>query len=188
MVKKIVKRVLVFIIFAICALLIWRVIVLSDKSKLSTLEITDSISQTIKSGEAKVLTSDIYQELSASGYFCAYGLYYDPVSKELQITVRWNDSIYKKSSSISDGAEFDFFISNETSGNKYEVFSILKSDKNLMYNYRKLIFTGVEAEDSSQISLTMKIPGIGEDSQTLKYDDQPFSEMMLNDSMLKSSK
>ena len=99
-----------------------------------------------------------------------------------------NDSIYKKSSSISDGAEFDFFISNETTGNKYEVFSILKSDKNLMYNYRKLIFTGVEAEDSSQISLTMKIPGIGEDSQTLKYDDQPFSEMMLNDSMLKSAK
>lgn len=174
---KIIGRIATIIIFILCGLLIWRCCLVSDKSKFSTPSATEALKSAYSDGESDIFTVDVAAELADDGYFCAYGFYYNAESGEVQVAVRWNNSVYGYTD-LDEGHEFSFYLLNETTEEKYPL-AVIGSDKANMYNYRQLSAADVKLENDEKLTIVMELPDDYESSQVLKHAEQPFETYKL---------
>ncbi|MBQ8523765.1 MAG: hypothetical protein IJ457_03995 [Clostridia bacterium] len=108
--KKFVKYTFIVLLCIIIGFLILRTILYSDKSVLDHFEISDA-SRTAYAdhGKLDVLEMEYKNRSSENGYFCAYSLYYVKETGELQVTVRYNTSAFKYTST-NDDADIEFLL------------------------------------------------------------------------------
>ncbi len=169
--EKIVKKITVFIVFAICALFVLRCFMVSDKSTFKNLYVTDSLKTAFSDGNSQIKTVKVEREISEDGYFSAYAFFYNPETGEVQCAVRWNDSVYGYTQ-IEEGHEFSFCFLNEETGERFPAKAIDSAEKSI-YNYRKIVADNVNLGDTARLTVVMELRDGFESTQIIRYGEQP---------------
>lgn len=94
------------------------------------------------------------------GYFTAYGFVYIPSAKELQIVVRYNNAVLT-TPGTAEGDDFRFTLWCEETDTEILPSSVETGAK-WMYQYRRLVFDGVELNDHETLWLLMRSDGADE--------------------------
>lgn len=178
--EKFVKTFATVIILVICATFIIRCFMVSDKSTFSDLSVTDNMTSvyTADGADSFVKTVDVVREIADDGYFSAYGFYYIPSAGQVQVGVRWNDSVYGYTD-MPEGTEFEFELLNETTGISYPAQTVDAAEKTI-YNYRKLIIDGAEIGENDQITVVMKLRDGFTSTQVIRYAEQVMEDYKLS--------
>lgn len=152
---RIAKGLVVFVIFFLNALFILRCCFAADQRTLAALIPTPALraAYAAADGEPEILTHKVVREISENGYMSAYSFAWAPQAREVQITVRYNDSVYSYND-LPEETEFRFVLTDSASGAQFTP-DVAASEEKLMYNYRRLVFSGVEVSETSDLTLIM---------------------------------
>ena len=127
--------------------------------------------------DGNILEVVTFDELSPDGLFKVSNFMYVKETKEVIITLRYNDTceeLYSERYGIDTGAS-ELFVFTLTGGeNRYTDYTYV-SDSRFTYHYRRLIFTGVELDGLASINLQAYCIG------NLNYD-MPACDMIIDDS------
>lgn len=164
---KIAKTVIAAIVLVLNGLFIFRCCIADDKSILDTLAVTGSLRAVYASDpDTEMLTHEPPYEIAENGYMSAYALVIIPEAEQVQITVRYNDSIYSYNN-IPEGSAFAYTLNDSVTGEEISG-TIAAAEERWMYNYRRLIFEGVTLNETN--NLTVKI----------WYDDAPITSQLIH--------
>lgn len=177
---KFIKRLATAILFIICGMFILRCCMVADKSVFDELYATDSLIAAYADGELDVKTVKVEKEIADDGYFSAYAFCFVPETGEVQVTVRWNDSVYEYTS-MEEGYEYTFHLLNETTGETFPL-TPLDAKKRSMYNYRKLSASGVNLGEADTLTVVMELRDGFESTQVIRYGEQALEEYKLSGS------
>lgn len=167
---KAIKRVATAILFVICGMFVLRCCMVADKSVFDELYATPTLVSAYTDGDMTVQTVKVEAEIADDGYFSAYSFYYVPKNGEVQITVRWNDSVYNYTD-MTKGYEYTFHLLNEDTGETFPL-STLDSKKRSIYNYRKLDAVGVNLGEADRLTVVMELRDGFESTQVIRYGEQ----------------
>ena len=153
---KIIKKTILYSLriasFFVIAILLWRIFSGEAPKNMQELLLTEDTVQSLNNtpDSFKVYSYVHKDNLTADGKFAASHVYYIPSEKQLQVTVRYNNSTIKtlmKDYSLSAEPEFEPFVFTLTDGmgNTYTEYKYISGKKN-MYNYRRLVFDGVDLD------------------------------------------
>ena len=154
-VGKIIKTVLLLCLAAFFAFILVRILMQSDTRTLRELYPTENARSAFeKEGEDAFSYHKMSSEISSDGYFSAYGMVYCKSTGELQLTARYNDSLMNK---YLDGADEDGFrwVLYDSEGNILSDGKILDKAKKYQYNYVRIAFENVEADENTDIMLRL---------------------------------
>ncbi len=176
MFQKIIKTVVYAVVLLLCLLIVLRCCLNSDRTTLDDLVKTDALSAVLAADtDSRIAVQVLHEnasELSSDGYFCAYGFTYIPEAAEVQLTVRYNRSVYEYNG-ISEETPLTFYLSIGASGEKLPV-TVAAEESKLMYEYRRLVLDGIELSDDAVLYCWMEMtPGVYS-STAVKYAEQPF--------------
>ena len=151
---RIAKIIVISILYILIGLFIFRCCFASNQSTLNDVLPTDALTAASADGVIpEMLTHDIVTEISQDGKIACYAFVYIPEIREIQLTVRYNDSIYEKESLAADTV-FTFGLTD--SDTKAEVTGeILATKKVWMYTYHRLVFREVSITDTNDLLLQM---------------------------------
>lgn len=175
---KAIKRVATAILFIICGMFILRCCMVADKSVFDDLTATPALVSAYADGSLSVKTVKVEAEIADDGYFSAYSFYFVPENGEVQITVRWNDSVYTYTD-MTEGHEYTFHLLNETTGETFPL-TALESKKRSIYNYRKLDAVGVDLGDTDKLTVVMELRDGFESTQVIRYAEQSLEDYKLS--------
>ncbi len=175
--EKIIKRCAYIIIFVLCLMFVIRCIMVADKSTFDELYVTDALCEAYSDGVLEIKTVKAEEEIAADGYFSAYAFYYSPEAREIQVTVRWNDSVYEYTD-MEKGYEYEFCILNEATGERFPAVAV-DSVKKTLYNYRKLTVPNVNVGETDRLTVVMYLRDGYESTQVIRYGEQPFKDYKL---------
>lgn len=168
---RIAKIIVISILYILIGLFIFRCCFASNQSTLNDVLPTDAL--TAASADEvipEMLTHDIVTEISQDGNIACYAFVYIPEIREIQVTVRYNDSIYEKQSLPADTA-FTFTLTD--SDTKAEVTGeSLASKKIWMYTYHRLVFRDVNISDTNDLLLQMYAEDKAVAVDVIHYKDQ----------------
>ena len=168
---RIAKITVISIMYILIGLFIFRCCFASNRSTLNDLVPTDALSAASADGVIpEMLTHDIVTEISQDGNVACYAFVYIPEIREVQITVRYNSSIYEKESLPTDTV-FTFGLTD--SDTKEEVpGEILETKTVWMYTYHRLVFRNVSITDTNDLLLQMYAGDKAVAVDVLHYKDQ----------------
>ncbi len=148
------KRILRSVFFGICALvlilMLIRIFLMSDNKALTDIYPTENARLAYGDG-SEFLSHGVYEDIADDGYYSANGIIWCPETGELQITGRYNDSLFTYFD-CADTVEFTWKLEDKTNEKTYEG-KVVDSAEKYIYNYRKIIFEGVEISDESELYL-----------------------------------
>ena len=168
---RIAKITVISIMYILIGLFIFRCCFASNRSTLNDLVPTDALSAASADGVIpEMLTHDIVTEISQDGKIACYAFVYIPEIREIQVTVRYNASIYEKESLPTDTV-FTFGLTD--SDTKEEVpGEILETKTVWMYTYHRLVFRNVSITDTNDLLLQMYAGDKAVAVDVLHYKDQ----------------
>lgn len=154
-VAKIIRYVLIAAVFAVIAFLLFRIWIFNHYWRLEELVPTEAaLAEFDRGDDANVLTNPVHDKLSSSagvgdGNFAGNSLVYFPDEKELQVTIRMNDSTFEK---LGTEEMPDFFLKILTNYSYEDEDPAVdtrhcvryEDDHFWMYSYRRLVFEDVE--------------------------------------------
>ena len=150
---KILKYVIVALLLSFMAFIAFRIMMTSDRSTLKEIVSTESAKAAYAAdGDGAFLYSDIPDEMSPDGYFTAYEMAFCPAGRELQITVRYNDSLYEKYLPGSDPEKY-YFVLKDKEGNVVSRATVVGEKERYFYNHFRLAFDGVVLSEESELYL-----------------------------------
>ncbi len=168
---RIAKWTVIFIIYFLIALVIFRCCFAAERSTLSDITPTDALRAAYRADPSlEMQTHKVVAEIAQDGYMSCYALVYIPSIRQLQLTVRYNDSIYRYNS-LPEGLEFSFTLTDSDSGAAVPAL-VTASEEKLMYNYRRLVFTDVTITETNDLVLTMWAGDETISTDTVHYADQ----------------
>ena len=198
------KRIIKIIVIVLCLLMVWRVWLLTDDSVFSDLVPTADTAALYKAdGELTVLTNDIVHEMSVGGYFSAYGFYYIPETRELQITVRYNNNSVESlgdicfyAYTVDTSGEPSVAVTDED-GNSvagvrlhegYPIGDIIEPEiyghkEKLLYGYDKLIFRGVSIDENTNVIISLCTDNNSDNEKAViaaHFAEQPFDNYKMS--------
>ncbi len=148
------KRILRGVFLGICALvlilMLIRIFLMSDNKALTDIYPTENARAAYANG-AELLSHDVFEDIADDGYYSANGIIWCPDTGELQITGRYNDSLFNYLE-CADTVEFTWRLEDKGANKTYEG-EVVDSAEKYIYNYRKIIFEGVEISDESELYL-----------------------------------
>lgn len=206
MAKKWIKRILKGLVALACVALIWRVIFAGSEVTLDEFIPTRATAEAYsQSGGLKIMTNDVADEISEGGYFSAYCFFYSPETKEVQVTVRYNNSTVDKLGDVDfylytvdvSGEPYDTAADSvvDENGNViklhqgYPMSDVLspiseytQTDEVLFYNYEKLVFEGVEVDEGTNVIIRLCKAGETEELAVIvaHFAEQPLEEYKLS--------
>ncbi len=152
--SRIAKWIVVFIIFFLNALIIFRCCFAAERFTLSRITPTEALTAAYRADPSLTMwTHDPIREISEDGDMTVYAIVYIPSIRELQLTVRYNDSVTSYNS-LPEDTVFTFALRDSDSGGVTPA-SVADAEKKLMYNYRRLVFDGVDFTDTNILTLVM---------------------------------
>lgn len=168
---RIAKIIVITIMYILIGLFIFRCCFASNQSTLNDLLPTADLTAASADGVIPdMLTHDVVTEIAQDGNMACYAFVYIPEIREIQVTVRYNDSIYEKQSLAADTA-FTFTLTN--SDTKAEVTGeILATKKVWMYTYHRLVFRDVSISDQNDLLLQMYAGDKAISVDIIHYKDQ----------------
>lgn len=184
--KKItVGKVLLYIVYVFFALFIilitWRMINFnSDRYKNITAN-TELVYSTSDYSSVSALTCKPSAELSQQAYFKPYGFVYFPDLGQVQVTLRLNKSLYRRSSMPEDTV-FTFTLNDDTNDKEYAP-DYTETNEDSRYIYKHLTFLDAPVSDC-QISIRMYKPGetVAMDQAVILSEGQEFKIYKLTSS------
>ena len=98
--------------------------------------------------------------MTVDGSFWITNIVYLPEAKQLQVTVKYNDSTLRK---LKEAIGSDYSIPEEPfvyylvddKGNRYDEHSFISAEKSI-YNYRRLVFENIDLTDVSIMYIKME--------------------------------
>ena len=105
-----------------------------------------------KDGKDAFLTHKLPAEISEDGYFTAYALSYSPATEELQITVRYNQSLYEKYLPGSDPDKY-YFELRDSEGETVAKGKRLCEKELYFYEHLRIAFEGITLDEESELYL-----------------------------------
>ena len=168
---RIAKIIVISILYILIGLFIFRCCFASNQSTLNDVLPTDALTAASADGVIpEMLTHDIVTEISQDGNIACYAFVYIPEIREIQLTVRYNDSIYEKESLAADTV-FTFGLTD--SDTKAQVTGeILATKKVWMYTYHRLVFREVSISDTNDLLLQMYAGDKAVAVDVIHYKDQ----------------
>ena len=168
---RIAKIIVISIMYILIGLFIFRCCFASNRSTLNDLVPTDALTAASADGVIpEMLTHDIVTEISQDGKIACYAFVYIPEIREIQLTVRYNSSIYEKESLPTDTV-FTFGLTD--SDTKEEVpGEILETKTVWVYTYHRLVFRNVSITDTNDLLLQMYAGDKAVAVDVLHYKDQ----------------
>ena len=150
---KILKYIFILVLLLLIGFLILRIAMNADRSTLDEVYPTNAaVSAYQKSDDRAFLTHKIPHDISEDGYFTAYALSYSRYTKELQITVRYNDGLYEKYLEGSDPDKY-YFELRDAEGNTVATSTTVATKERYFYNHLRLAFADVEIYDDTELYL-----------------------------------
>ena len=168
---RIAKIIVISILYILIGLFIFRCCFASTQSTLNDVLPTDALTAASADGVIPdALTHDFVTEISQDGKIACYAFVYIPEIREIQVTVRYNASIYEKESLAADTV-FTFGLTD--SDTKAEVTGeILGTKKIWMYTYHRLVFRNVSITDTNDLLLQMYAGDKAVAVDVIHYKDQ----------------
>jgi len=117
-----------------------------------------------------MLTHDTPYEISEDGYMTAYGLVMIPAIEQVQITVRYNESIYEYNS-LPAGAAFTYTLTDSVTGEEIEAVPA-EEDEHWMYSYRRLVFDGIALTEENNLTVKIYCSGVKITEEMIHHADQ----------------
>lgn len=181
MIQKTIKTIVYAVVLLLCLFIVLRCCLNSDRSTLDDLLRTDALAAVSAADTEKRMAVQVLHEnateLSSDGYFCVYGFVYIPEAAEVQLTVRYNRSVYEYNQ-IPEDTPFSFYLSVGAGGEKLPM-TVGASESKLMYEYRRLVLDGIELTDDALLYCWMELtPGVYS-TTAVKYAEQPFEVQMV---------
>ena len=157
-VGSIAKAVVSAIVFILCGLFIFRCCIAADQSRLSDITPNDALNAAYAADpDLTMLTHDTPFEISEDGYMIAYGLVMIPSIEQVQITVRYNESIFDYNSLPAD-ATFTYTLTDSVTGEEIEAVPA-EEEAQWMYFYRRLVFDGIALTEENNLTVTIYCNG-----------------------------
>jgi len=182
-IAKFTKNFFILMVGMLVIAILGRIYMMEDNDHLSELFATDNAKAAYSENEKAFTWHKPADNLSDDGYYSANGFIYNADKKELQITARYNDSLYVYFDT-EDKTEFTFTVYDKTTKTEYEAKKLQFGEK-YMYNYEKLVIENIEITDESELYLTLhfedKYP-VTEDDKGLviHYAEQPMKTYKLS--------
>lgn len=170
---KILKYLAIAVVVLVYALLFFRIFISNDTSLAKSFIWTEkSVAAYDEKGGLSVYTQKLegytlydedgevaetvtYNDLSKDGLFKVSNFMYVKDTKEVIITVRYNDTCEKKYSekySLDPDASELFVFELQGGGKTYGDYTYV-TDERFVYHYRRLVFSGVDIKDLRTLSL-----------------------------------
>lgn len=168
---RIAKIIVISILYILIGLFIFRCCFASNQSTLNDVLPTDALTAASSDGVIpEMLTHDIVTEISQDGKIACYAFVYIPEIREIQLTVRYNDSIYEKESLAADTV-FTFGLTDSDT-KAQGTGEILATKKVWMYTYHRLVFREVSISDTNDLLLQMYAGDKAVAVDVIHYKDQ----------------
>lgn len=187
---KIIKYVLIGAACAVVAFLIWRILLINSDYVLGNVTPTENAKAAYAlSGEDAFKSHYLPDRISgndteADGFFSAHTFVYIPEKKEVQITLRINDSTSER---LGLGKELPYFFLkfNENGEDTGEVreYSSIEEEHELMYSYIRLVFEDVEITPETNLIVCLSTTGDSTASISelvIHFQEQVFEEYDLS--------
>ena len=150
---KILKYSVIAVALIFIAFLAVRIGMTSNRRILADIHPTDNAALAYeKDREEAFLTHKLPAEISEDGYFTAYALSYSPASGELQITVRYNQSLSEKYLPGSDPDNY-YFELRDGEGETVAKGKRLSEKELYFYEHIRIAFEGIELDGESELYL-----------------------------------
>ena len=160
-VKNVLKLIAVLIIITVYTLLLGRMFLAKDRGIMDKYLPTEEF-LSIASENTQILTQNINYTMDENGYYRISNLVYIPETGELQINVRYNNStidvLNERYSDSSDKEEPFCYELIDNNNNSYS-FGGYIAKNNMIYNFRKLLFKGIDFESVERLYLDVKYVG-----------------------------
>jgi len=148
MVGKWIKRFIYAVVLILCAVIVLRCCMSADRSTMTELYVTPSLAEAFESGTPEILKlAEDAREISADGYFSAYGFRYIPQCRQLQATVRFNVSMYGYTG-LPEGTVPDFYLCCEDDPAALRPADYTEEMTRAFYVYQKLVWENVDIGDA----------------------------------------
>lgn len=150
---KILKFIIVAMLLSFVGFIAFRIMMTSDRSTLKEICLTESNIAAYKAdGKDAFLASDIPNDMSADGYYTAYAMTFCPEGEEIQITVRYNDSLFEKYLPGATAGNI-YFVLKDKDGNEVSKAKTLAEKERYFYNHLRLSFEDVVLSEDSELYL-----------------------------------
>ncbi len=149
-IAKFTKNLFIIMVGMLVIAILGRIFMMEDNDLLSEIYATNNAVQVYENG-GEFKTHKVFEKLSDDGYYSANGFIYNEVCKELQITARYNDSLFTYFDT-PDTTDFSYTILDKATEAVYEG-KIVTTDEKYMYNYEKLVFADIEITEKSELYL-----------------------------------
>ncbi len=142
--KKTIKIILSVIIYLACGAVIFRACVMTGDNVLTKIIPNDSlVSAYSADAELSFVTHDPVQANAANGYFHLSSLVYAPDIGHVQVTVRYNTSVYSYVGT-AESTPFTFTLYNTATGETVTAAVLGSAERYGRYKYERLAFDGVD--------------------------------------------
>lgn len=165
------KAVVSAVVFLLCGLFIFRCCAEANRSFLSDITPNDALNAAYAANpDLTMITHDMPFEISADGYMTAYALVMIPEIAQVQITVRYNESIYEYND-LPAGADFTYTLTDSVTGQEIEAVPA-EEDAYWMYSYRRLVFNGIALTDENNLTVAIYCGGEKITEELIHHADQ----------------
>ncbi len=172
MFKKIISTTVTLIVLLLCVLIILRCCMSADRSVMTDIVPGDAMIAAYAAGElSAVTTEDPAGEISVDGYYSVYGFVYFPELHQVQITVRYNRSLFGYAS-VPEGTEFSFTLGAAKDGERVSPTSVQSYEKGI-YHYRRLVFDNVDVAEDASLYCYMRLSDTYESEHPVHHAMQP---------------
>ena len=150
---KILKIAFVSAMVVFVTFLAIRMFMTSDRSALNSIYPTEgAVSAYAALGKDAFKTHSLLSDMSEDGYYTAYGLTYCESEKELQITVRYNESLSENYLIGSDPENY-YFELRDSKGNTIARSEAVEEKERYFYRHLRLAFSDVDLDDYEEVYL-----------------------------------
>ena len=149
---KIIGRILLFIFIAGVFAILGRIFMMDDNGSLTKITPTESAKEAFASlGKEAFATHKFRASIAPDGYYSAHSMVYNRSQRELQLTARYNESIYKYMD-VADGRDFYWELRDEE-GNTISRGTVAEEEQKYFYRHFRLVFSDVTVEEGEALYL-----------------------------------
>lgn len=152
-IAKFTRNFFILMVGMLVVAILGRIYMMEDNDHLSYLFATDNAKAAYSENENAFTYHNPADNLSNDGYYSAHGFIYNEAKKELQITARYNDSLYNYLNT-ADKTEFTYTVYDKATKTEYEAKKLEFGEK-YMYNYEKLAIEGLEITEKTELYLIL---------------------------------
>ncbi len=152
-IAKFTRNFFILMVGMLVVAILGRIYMMEDNDHLSNLFATDNAKEAYSENTSAFTYHNPADNLSNDGYYSAHGFIYNEAKKELQITARYNDSLYNYLDT-EDKTEFTYTVYDKATKTEYEAKKLQFGEK-YMYNYEKLVIENLEITEKTELYLIL---------------------------------